>query len=95
MNEVFKNIFITEEKEEFYRQWVYLLLQFFIARAQVMAALAAAPGDLPEAMVIEIVRLNAREVGHDSMYLQQGLELFAVNAAEEESLQKFCHLLLQ
>ena len=94
VNEVFKNIFITEEKEEFYRQWVYLLLQFFIGRAQVMAALAAAPGDLPEATVIEIVRLNAREVGHDSMYLQQGLELFAVNAAEEESLQEFCHLLL-
>lgn len=95
VNEVFKNIFITEEGAPFYVEWFRLLVQFVIVKALLMSALIEDPEALVQEHIIECIRQTSRVIGHDGLYLQQVMSQLSANQLEEAAqLQDFCNRLL-
>jgi hypothetical protein len=95
VNEVFKNIFITEEGAPFYVEWFRLIVQFVMVRALLMSALTEAPEALVQKHIIESIQQTSRIIGHDGLYLQQVMSQLSANQLEEAAaLQDFCNRLL-
>lgn len=94
VNGVFKNIFITEDGAPFYQNWFQLLVQFSIAKALLMAAMAENPKGFVREKIMETIQQTSRVIGHDALYLQQVANQLAAKQPEEEALHDFCDKML-
>ncbi len=96
VNEVFKDMFITETDPAFYLGWFRLLVQFVIVRALLLTTLSESGTELTQNQIIEEIQQTSRVIGHDELYLEQAArQQFAVGQSEEMALRHFCDSLLQ
>ena len=92
VNAVFKNLFMTEQRPDYYTEWFRLILQFSLVRFLLIAQMAEL-GALPErSQVIERIQKTTRAVGHDKLYLDQAAAQLAAGCAGDmaAALQVFC-----
>ncbi len=95
VNAVFKNLFMTEEQPDYYREWFRLVLQFSLVRCLLIAQLAARQ-DVPDReSVIELIQQTTRAVGHDALYLDQAAVSLTAGKDAVQALQAFCQGMLQ
>lgn len=90
VNAVFKNLFMTEERPDYYTEWFRLVLQFSMVRFLLIAQLAELQQMPERSQVIELIQKTTRAVGHDRLYLDQAAAQLAAGQEAETALREFC-----
>ena len=90
VNAVFKNLFITEEQPDYYREWLRLILQFSLVRFLLIAQLADDQQVPDRQAVIDLIQQTTRAVGHDSLYLDQAAAGLAAGQDKATAFRTFC-----